>query len=118
MKLLKQFGIILLVSFIGEVLHEVLPLPVPASIYGIILMFAALTTHVIPLEAVSTAGKYLIEIMAVMFIPAAAGLIVSWDMIRAYWVQYLVLMVVSTVVVMVVSASVTQFVIRKGGRKS
>lgn len=40
MKLLKQFLIIILVSFIGEILKEVIPFPVPASIYGMIIMFS------------------------------------------------------------------------------
>ena len=42
MKYLKQFGIILALSFIGEFLNDLLPLPIPASIYGIILMFLCL----------------------------------------------------------------------------
>ena len=52
MKYLKQFGIILVLSFIGELLNHVLPLPVPSSIYGIILMFICLKTGLIPLEEV------------------------------------------------------------------
>ena len=38
MKYLKQFGIILTISFIGEILYRVIPLPIPAGIYGIIAM--------------------------------------------------------------------------------
>ena len=56
-----------------------LPLPVPASIYGVLLMLLALCTRVIPLESVRETGRFLIEIMPLMFIPAAAGLIESWD---------------------------------------
>ena len=42
MKYLKQFLIILLISFIGEILKAVLPLPVPASIYGMAILFVCL----------------------------------------------------------------------------
>ena len=42
MKFLKQFTIILIVSFIGEILNHLIPLPVPASIYGLVIMFACL----------------------------------------------------------------------------
>ena len=73
MKYLKQFGIILVLSFIGELLNHVLPLPVPSSIYGIILMFICLKTGLIPLEEVDETGRFLIEIMPLMFIPAAVG---------------------------------------------
>ena len=75
MKYLKQFGIILVLSFIGELLNHVLPLPVPSSIYGIILMFICLKTGLIPLEEVDETGRFLIEIMPLMFIPAAVGLL-------------------------------------------
>ena len=77
MRYLKQFTIILFVSFLGETLHYLIPLPVPASIYGLLLMLAALCTGVIKLASVREAGKFLIDIMPVMFIPAAVGLLDS-----------------------------------------
>ena len=70
MKYLRQFMIILLFSFLGELLKYVLPFPVPASIYGLVLLFIALETRILPLAAVKDAGKFMIEIMPLMFIPA------------------------------------------------
>ena len=68
MKYIRQFVIILFISFIGEALKYVLPLPIPASIYGLVLMFVLLETKVLKVEAVQDAGKFLIEIMPMMFI--------------------------------------------------
>ena len=75
MKILCQFSIILLVSLTGEALSALLPLPVPASIYGIILLFCLLEFRVIPLRAVKETGDFLVSIMQLMFIPAAVGLL-------------------------------------------
>ena len=50
MKYIKQFSIIITVSFLGEVLHALLPLPIPASIYGLLLMLAGLCCHIIPMD--------------------------------------------------------------------
>ena len=50
MKYLRQFLLILLISFIGELLHEVLPLPVPASVYGFAILFIGLLSGVIRSE--------------------------------------------------------------------
>ena len=75
MKYIRQFVIILFISFIGEALKYVLPLPIPASIYGLVLMFVLLETKVLKVEAVQDAGKFLIEIMPMMFIPAVSGLL-------------------------------------------
>ena len=69
MKYLKQFMVILAFSFLGEVLHQVLPLPIPASVYGLVFMLAALMTGVLKLHQVKETSAFLIEIMPVMFIP-------------------------------------------------
>lgn len=108
------------VSFVGEILHAVLPLPIPASIYGLVLMLALLMTGALKLDAVEDAGKFMIEIMPVMFIPAGVGLMESWGELKAVLVPVLVITLVSTIVVMIVSGRVTQAVIRlekkhKGG---
>ena len=74
MKYLRQFLIIIMISLIGEVMHYFIPLPVPASIYGMAILFVGLMTKFIPLDYVKDAGKLMIEIMPVMFIPAGWGL--------------------------------------------
>lgn len=108
------------VSFVGEILHAVLPLPIPASIYGLVLMLALLMTGALKLDTVEDAGKFMIEIMPVMFIPAGVSLMESWGELKAVLVPVLVITLVSTIVVMIVSGRVTQAVIRlekkhKGG---
>ena len=113
MKWMKQFGIILLISFVGEILEKWIPLPIPASIYGIILLFLCLKLNIIPHEAVHETGKFLIEITPLMFIPAAVGLLETWDVIAPAWLEYVAVTVISTWVVMIVSGRVTQFVIRR-----
>ncbi len=113
MKWMKQFGIILLISFVGEILEKWIPLPIPASIYGIILLFLCLKLNIIPHEAVHETGKFLIEIMPLMFIPAAVGLLETWDVIAPAWLEYVAVTVISTWVVMIVSGRVTQFGIRR-----
>ena len=92
MKYFKQFGVILTVSFLGEVLHAVLPLPVPASIYGLVLMLIALMTGIIPLAKVRDAGNFLIEIMPLMFIPAGVGLMTSWGALKPILVPVIVIL--------------------------
>lgn len=120
MKYLKQFGIIIGFSFVGEILHHLIPLPIPASIYGIVLLFLALELKILPVEEVKEAGKFLIAIMPIMFIPAAVGLIESWGMIREGLLAYVVVTAVTTMLVMGISGLVTQAVIRlkKGKEKN
>lgn len=117
MKYLKQTGIILLLTLSGEVLHHFIPLPVPAGIYGLVLLFTLLCLKVIKLSDVKETADFLTGIMQIMFIPAAVGLIDSWDIIKPSWFSYIVMIVLVTAIVMGVSGFVTQAVIRKGGKK-
>lgn len=117
MKYLRQLLIILIFSFIGEILHSLIPIQVPASIYGLVLLFIALLTGIIQLPQVKEAAKYLIEIMPLMFIPAGVGLLESWGDLKSILVPVLILLVVSTVLVMGVSGKVTQGMIQRSKRK-
>ena len=117
MKYLRQFCIILFVAFLGEILHCLIPLPVPASVYGLVLMFAALCTGILKTEQVSAAADLLIEIMPVMFIPAAAGLLDAWPALQAIWIPVILITVITTVLVMAVTGRVTQHMIRRKDRK-
>ena len=112
MKLLYQFGIILGMSFFGEELYALIPLPIPASIYGLVLMLVCLGTKVIKLSQVKIAADFLIDIMPPMFIPAAVGIVVVWADLQEILVPVLVITVVSTIVVMVCTGKVSQAVIR------
>lgn len=117
MRYIRQFVIILTISFLGEVIKSFIPLPIPASIYGLVLMLGALCTGTVKLESVKDAAKFLIEIMPLMFIPAAVGLTQSWGIIRPVLVPVVVITLVSTILVMAVSGIVTQFVIRREREK-
>ena len=116
MKYIKQFLIILAISFVGELLRYLIPLPIPASIYGMVILFVGLMTGLIKLEAVKDAGKFLIEIMPVMFIPAGVGLISSWLNLKPILVPICIITVATIFTVMGVSGHVTQFIVRRTKR--
>lgn len=121
MKYIKQFGIILVFSLLGELLNFIIPLPVPASIYGTVLLFAALMCGMVKLEQVERTGDFLIEIMPIMFIPAAVGLIESWGTVKASLTEFVITTLVSTIIVMAASGLVTQIIVkrrRNGERES
>ncbi len=115
MKYIMQLMIILLISFVGELLYYLIPLPIPASIYGIIILFMLLEFKVIKLDQVKDTASFLIEIMPLMFVPAAVGLMDSYDILSKNLISYILVIVVSTLAVMVVSGRITQFFIRRRG---
>ena len=117
LKLLKQLLIILAVALAGEALSALIPLPIPASIYGVVLMLALLISGLLKVEQVKTVSSFLVEIMPVMFVPAAVGLMQSYHLLAPSLGAYVVIIIVSTVAVMLVSGRVTQHVIRNKNKK-
>lgn len=115
MKYLKQFMIIMSVSCVGELLNYLIPLPIPASIYGLVIMLGLLVSKKLRLDAVENTANFLIEIMPVLFIPTTAALIVSWKELEAMLIPALVITVTSTFLVILVTGKVTDLLISKKG---
>lgn len=113
MKYIKQFLIIIAISFAGELLKYILPFPIPASIYGMGILFAGLMAGIVRLDSVRETGKFLIEIMPVMFIPAGVGLMTSWKLLKPIFVPVCIITVVTVVTVMAATGRVSQYIIRK-----
>lgn len=113
MKYLKQFGIIMIVVLAAEGLEFLIPLSVPASIYGLLLMLAALMTGIIRMENVKETAVFLIEIMPVMFIPAAVGLLESYTVLKGAVADVVIIIIVTTVIVMAVTGLVSQKLIQR-----
>lgn len=113
MKYIIQFEIILAISLVGELLNRVIPLPIPASIYGMVILFVALCTGIIKLQMVRETGKFLIYIMPLMFVPAAVGLLDNWVVMKEFIVAIIVISLISTLAVVAVTGHVTQWIINK-----
>ena len=117
MKYIIQFEIILAISLAGELLNRLIPLPVPASIYGMAILFTALCTGVIKVSAVKEAGMFLISILPIMFVPAAVGLLDSWGVMQGVLTAVIAVTIVSTITVIAASGLVTQFIIKRKSKE-
>ena len=103
MKYVKQTCIITGMTLAGEILGSVLPLPVPAGVYGLFLMLAALISGAVKLESVEGTGNFLLDTMSLMFIPSMVGVVECLEELRAVLVPFLLIILASTVVVMCVT---------------
>lgn len=117
MKYIIQFEIILAISLIGELMNRLIPLPIPASIYGMAILFIALCSGLIKLSAVKETGYFLVQIMPMMFIPATVGLLESWDKMQSFLTAIIVISLVSTIIVIFVSGHTTQQIINHRQRR-
>lgn len=113
MRYLYQFARIMAFCFLGEILHEVLPLPIPASIYGLILLLAALKTGLVKLELVKEVGNFLTGIFPLLFVPAAVGVMELWGELGEMMIPILLAIVPVTILVLASAGRTTQSFSRK-----
>ena len=114
MKYLKQIALIVLFSFLGELCRALIPLPVPASIYGMVLMFAALSLKIIKLPQVGEAGHFLTSILPVLFVAPLVSLMDCWPVLRENLIPLAVITAVTTVSTFAVAGFVTKWMM--GGK--
>lgn len=118
MKWIRQFLILLAVTLLGEIFCALIPLAIPAGIYGLVLLFVCLCLRIVKLEQIEGAADFLIEIMPLFFIPAGVGLMTRWVQLRSLLLPVLAAIFGITVLVMIVTGLVTQCMVRqkeKGG---
>jgi len=123
MKYMKQIGIIATISFISELLHFFLPLPIPASVYGMVILFVLLCLGVIKLPQIEALADWLLSVMPIFFIAPSVGLINSFDSVRGQVIPLVAICFVSTVVVTALTGLIAQGIIRlqkrrKGGKEN
>ena len=117
MKYVKEVAWIMAFTFIGEALNRLLPLPIPAGVYGLVLLLAGLITGIVKLEDVETTGGFLLDTMTLMFIPAAVGIMSVTDILVPVLVPYLVIIISSTVIVMTVTGIAASLILRRSEKK-
>ena len=117
MKYVYQIGMISVVSLVAELLYVLLPFPVPASVYGLIILLVLLLTKIVKPEQVEDVADWLIKIMPILFVGPSVGLINSFDSIKGQVLPLVIMCVVSTVGVMIVTSVTAQIVIRVKNKK-
>lgn len=117
MKYLSQFCIILGFTLAGEALQRLLPLPIPASVWGLALLFLALCAGIVKTEQVKDVSAFLISIMPVMFVSPAVGIVENWSLISGQLLPIFLLLAATTFLTFGISGSLTQLLMKKGGGK-
>lgn len=117
MKYLSQFCIILGFTFAGEALQRLIPLPIPASVYGLVLLFTALCTGVVKLKQVKDVGGFLTSILPFLFVAPAVGIAENWELIRPRLLGIALLILGTTVATFGISGKITQWLSPKEDEK-
>lgn len=112
MKILTQLLIIFSYSILGDFIAPILPLPIPGSIVGLILLFLSLKFQVLKLDQIELSGNYLKNNMGILFVPLSVGIMNYFDLLSQYWFVILLITIISTILTYLLAAKTAEFSIR------
>ena len=115
MNYLSQFLIILGFTFTGEALQRIIPLPIPASVYGLALLFLALCLKLVKVDQVKQTGAFLTSILPILFVSPAVNIVDDWGLIRNDLLPIVLIMMGSTLLTFGISGRMAQWLLKKGG---
>ncbi len=117
MKYAFQLMIILGICLIGELLNKLLPLTIPGSVYGLLLLFFLLVTKMIRLEQVEGAANCLMTLMPLFFLEPSVRLMESFGLIRGSLPAMAAAILLSFGAVVVVTGKTAQWIVRYTRRR-
>ena len=110
MKLLKQFIIILLVLFLGNLISDVFKIPIPGNVLGMVILTVALCTGIIKLKDVEEVSNFLLDHLAIFFIPSAVGIMLYLSLIRANLMAILIPTFFSIIIGLLVTGKIVEWI--------
>ena len=117
MNYIFQLALIFGVSFVGEVLNALLPFPIPASVYGLIILFLLLCTKIVKVEQIETVSGFMISIMPIFFIEPTVGIMNSYGLVKGKVAVLFLAAFISFAAVLAVTGLTAQFFIRLNKKK-
>ena len=110
MKFFRESILLLSIYFAGEIISNLLNLPVPGSIIGMILLFVLLTSHIVKVEKVENLANFFLDHLAFFFIPASVGLMTSFASLKGSIFKIILLCILTTIIVIAVTGIMVQFI--------
>lgn len=112
MHIFKQLTTIFALLLVGNLIHELLPFPIPGNIYGMILLLLLLSFKIIKVEMIEQVSDFLLTYMAFFFLPAATGMMKSFHLIQGEFIKFLAIIIISTILVATVAGVTTQLLLK------
>jgi holin-like protein len=99
--LIRSAGILLLFLYLGKGIQFLSQLPIPGSIFGLLLLFLGLNLRLIPLDYILPTGSFLLSYITLFFVPVGVGLLQYSELLSTHWLTIIVSSVTSTVVTLI-----------------
>lgn len=112
-QLVRSLVILYIMLLLGNLISHYVPVGVPGSIWGLLILFIGLTTRIIRLEWIYLGSSLLIRYMAVLFVPVSVGIIKYYDLLVAQWKILLIPNILSTFLTLFIIAFLGNYLFYK-----
>ena len=99
--------------YLGKGLSILLPIGIPDSIWGLLLLFASLVIGIVKVEWVTPAARPLTRYMTIFFIPICAEIVEHIDILKSHFVSFVLANMLSTIVSLVLIGLFAQWVFHR-----
>lgn len=113
MKLLRQLAIILLIAYVGELVHTVFNLPIPGNVLGMLLLFIGLSTGIVKIKMIDTISNFLLEHLSFFFVPAGVGILACFPLLKDNWISFILVCILTTILIIVITGWTIQLYIKR-----
>jgi len=117
-RVIAQVGLLYLFYLAGDYVQELLHLPVPGSIVGLLLLFILLLCKVVPVSWIDYGSSAVLANLPLFFIPATAGIVDHLGIFSGKGLLLIVILIVSTLLTMGTASYFSQWMTRIGHKRS
>ncbi|HEI7607482.1 TPA: antiholin-like murein hydrolase modulator LrgA [Staphylococcus aureus] len=111
-----QVIVIALVLFVSKIIESFMPIPMPASVIGLVLLFVLLCAGAVKLGEVEKVGTTLTNNIGLLFVPAGISVVNSLGVISQAPFLIIGLIIVSTILLLICTGYVTQIIMKVTSR--
>ncbi|KOA19101.1 antiholin-like protein LrgA [Clostridium homopropionicum DSM 5847] len=116
MKLLGQITIVFGIYFLGELISKTFHLPIPGNVLGMVILLACLYKGIIKVDKIQEISNFLLDNLTFLFLPGGVALISILSILKENLLPIVIICVVSTVIILVSTGAIVQFLIRRGAK--
>nr|MDF9458447.1 antiholin-like murein hydrolase modulator LrgA [Bacillus pumilus] len=109
---LSQAFIFATVMFVSNLISMYLPIPMPASVIGLVLLFVLLTTKIVKLEQVEQLGTSLTGLISFLFVPSGISVIQSLGVMQEVGVQVVGVIIIATIMLLAATGLFTRLLMQ------
>ncbi|KIL26212.1 antiholin-like murein hydrolase modulator LrgA [Bacillus altitudinis] len=113
---LSQAFIFATVMFVSNLISMYLPIPMPASVIGLVLLFILLTTKIVKLEQVEQLGSSLTGLISFLFVPSGISVIQSLGVMQEVGVQVVGVIIIATIMLLAATGLFSQLLMQLSER--